>query len=80
MAIEQRAKLVTGMLQATWSHMQWSNPIWTEDENIEILTRVYVRKDFEELLGKQLPSVVLQELKDIMFTLIYPTYAKKDKR
>jgi hypothetical protein len=78
-ALEKQAKMVIDMFRATRIHMQFRNPIWTENQNIEMLTRVYVRKHLEELLGKQLLSVALQELEDVMFTLIYPTYAKKDE-
>jgi hypothetical protein len=79
MPLENQAKLITGMFRATRKHMEWNNPIWTDDQNIEILTRTYVREDIEELLGEQLPSVALQELKDVVFTLAYPAYAKKAK-
>jgi hypothetical protein len=78
-ALEKQAKMVADMFRARRTHMQFRNPIWTDDENLEMLTRIYVRDHLEQLLGKQLPSVALQELGDVMFTLIYPTYAKKDE-
>lgn len=68
------------MLKATQNHEKWSSPFWTDSQNIEMLARVYVREDIEELLGNELPSETLQELKDIMFNIVYPTYAKKGEQ
>lgn len=69
--------MVTTMLQVTQSHTKWTNPLWTDNQNVEMLTRVYVREDIEELLGDRLPGETLQELKEVMFNILYPTYAKR---
>jgi hypothetical protein len=68
---------MTGMLQVTQMHQQWSNPFWTESQNIEMLTRVKMREDVEELFSDQLPGEALDELKDEVFNIIYPTYARR---
>ncbi|OKL58587.1 hypothetical protein UA08_06081 [Talaromyces atroroseus] len=57
--LQERARLVTTMLQVTQCHKQWSNALWTDDQNIEMLTRFYVREDVEELLGDQLSDETL---------------------
>lgn len=41
-----------------------------------MFTRVYVRKNIEKLLGDRLSSETLQELKEVMFNILYPTYAE----
>lgn len=78
--VQESAKQVTNMLQAAQNHEKWSIPFWTDNQNIEMLARVYVREDIEELLGNELPSETLQELKEVMFTIVYPTYAKEEQR
>jgi hypothetical protein len=49
--LQERAKLVTTMLKVTRSHEEWDNPFWTDDQNIEMLTRISVCEDIGELLG-----------------------------
>jgi hypothetical protein len=39
-----------------------------------------MREDIEELLGDRLPSETLQELKEVMFNILYPTYAKRGEQ
>lgn len=75
--LQESAKLVKIWLKVTQNYEKWSNQIWEDNQNIEMLTRVYVRNDFEKLLGDQLPRETLRELKDIVFNIIYSTYAKK---
>lgn len=65
------------MLQLTQGHKKWYNPFWTDSQNIEICTRFLVREDVGKLLGDQLSSETLQELKEVLFNIIYPTYAKR---
>jgi hypothetical protein len=78
--LQETARLVTTALQATQSHAKWTNPFWTANQNVEMLTRVYVRENVEELLGDRIPSETLRELKEVMFNLVYPTYAKKGEQ
>jgi len=68
------------MLQVTQCYAKWTNPFWTDNQNLEMLTRVYVRDRLEDLLGDRLPSETLQELKEVMFNIIYPTYAKRGEQ
>jgi hypothetical protein len=53
------------------------NPVWTDEENIEILTRVLVRQDMDALLAGQLDGETLKELKDVLFNIVYPTYPEE---
>ena len=68
------------MLRVARSHREFTNPFWTEVQNVEMLTRVLVRNDVEELLGDRLPSTTLQELKEVMFNIVYPTYRKREEQ
>jgi hypothetical protein len=56
------------------------NPVWTIDENIEILTRVLVRKDMMSLLSGNLSEDILEELSDVLFNVLYPAYEKPMER
>lgn len=67
---------MTATLQRTQSYEKQVNPFWTESENIQMLTRMYLREDLEKLLGDQLPGETVQELKEVLFNIVYPTYAK----
>jgi hypothetical protein len=70
---------VTIMLQVAEHDEDWCNPLWTDSQNIEMLTRVFVREEVEELLGNQLPSKTLQELKEVLFNILYPTHPRRDR-
>jgi hypothetical protein len=65
------------MLKVTRSHEKGVDPFWTDNQNIEMLTRISLCEDIGELLGDQLPSETLQELKEVMFNIFYPTYSKR---
>ena len=54
-------------------HETYRNPFWTEDENIEMGTRVMVRDDFSNLVGKRLSNQDLKSLEKVLFGVIYPT-------
>jgi hypothetical protein len=49
------------------------NPFWTEEENIEMATRVLVRDDFPDLLGGSLPLPDLEALKRVLLGVVYPS-------
>jgi hypothetical protein len=51
-------------------------PILSDEENLELLTRAYVRDDVEKLLEDQFPLTTLHELRDILYTTVYMTYRK----
>jgi len=64
------------MLRATKSYERLNNPVWSAEEKTEILTRSLVRDDMGSLLSKKLPEDTLQELVDVLFSVVYPTYMK----
>jgi hypothetical protein len=51
------------------------NPIWSIDENIEMLTRVLVRAGMRSILP-DLGRDTVEELSDVLFNVVYPTYEK----
>ena len=54
-------------------HESYRNPFWTEDENIEMATRVMVRDGFSDLMGKRLSNQDLKSLERVLFGVVYPT-------
>jgi hypothetical protein len=68
------------MLRVTKSYERFKNPIWSAEENIEMFTRTFVRGDMGSLLFKKLPEDTLQELVDVLFTVVYPAYTKSPTR
>lgn len=65
------------MLQMTQGNKEWNYPLWTDDQKAEMVSRCFVREAVGELLGDQLPSETLQELKEVLFDIVYPTWAKE---
>ena len=65
------------MLQRAQKPNEWINPFWTENENIEMLTRIMIREHIDEFVGNQLLGQTLDEFKDVIFNIVYPTYAKR---
>ncbi len=75
--LEARGRLVADMLCRTENYRQWKPPLWSYDQNIESFTRTMLREDMEELLGGQLTKILLQELQEVLFTIVYSTYVRK---
>ena len=77
-AIEQHARFHRDMARATRLHEAYKNPFWTEDENIEMATRVLALQDFSGLLkNSSLRSEELESLKKILFGVVYPSIGCK---
>lgn len=74
--IQKAAITVSTMLRLTKSYERFKNPVWNVDENIEILTRSFVREDMGSPLSEKLPEDTLQELIDVLFHIVYPAYTK----
>ncbi|KAJ4289800.1 hypothetical protein N0V90_011131 [Kalmusia sp. IMI 367209] len=74
--IQDTAIPISNMLRMTKAYEQFSNPMWTVDQNIEILTRVSVRNDMFSILSEELREDVVEELSDVLFNIVYPTYIK----
>ena len=68
-----KAKSHRDTLRATRLYEAFKNPFWTEEENVEMSTRVLVLRDFPGLLGNSFPVSDLEELKNVLFGVIYPT-------
>jgi hypothetical protein len=55
------------------------NPIWTVDQNIEILTRTYVREEMISTFSTELFENTVEELSDVLFNSVYPAHPKAKK-
>jgi hypothetical protein len=71
--VEEKAKLYRDMARGPRFNKRYKNPFWTEEENIEMATRILVREDFCSLLGDSLPLSDLEELKRVLFGIVYPS-------
>ena len=49
---------------------------WPLEENLEMMTRCFVRKKFTELLKDEIVRKDLDALNTVFFTIIYPTVGK----
>jgi hypothetical protein len=70
-AVEEKAKLYKDMARY---YESYKIPVWTEEQNIEMITRILVRKDFSSLLGNSLSLPDLEELKRVLFGIVYPSF------
>ncbi|KAF2641828.1 hypothetical protein P280DRAFT_541282 [Massarina eburnea CBS 473.64] len=77
--IQDFARVTSHMIQETKLYEIHRNRMWSLDENIEILTRFSVRGDISSILSTELPADVLDELKDVLFNILYPTYEERPK-
>ena len=77
--IEDAAAKTAIMLRATKVYEKYEIPVWTTNENIEILIRGWMRSELKSLLCQQLPTQTLAELSDVLFDIVYPTYKRNEK-
>jgi hypothetical protein len=78
-AVQQASSAVTEMFHRTKVYEQFMNPVWSIDENIEVLTRTYVREEMDGILSGKISEDYLQELSDVLFNIVYPAYMKRPK-
>ncbi|CAN9170956.1 unnamed protein product [Alternaria alternata] len=78
--IQDHAIRTSNMLRLTKGYEQHMNPVWSIDENIEILTRVFVREDMMSILSGNLCEDTVEELSDVLFNVLYPAYKKSTER
>lgn len=71
--IEENARLCKNMVRMMRIYETYRNPFWTEDENVEMTTRVMIRDDFSNLVGKRLSNQDLKSLERVLFGVVYPT-------
>jgi hypothetical protein len=72
--VEEKAKLYKDMARGLRDYESYKIPFWTEEENVEMITRILVRKDFSRLLGSSLSPPDLEELKRVLFGIVYPSF------
>lgn len=77
--IQEIAIAQSNMLRLTKMYERYMNPVWSIDENIEILTRVSVREEMMSILSEKLCEDTIEELRDVLFNVVYPTYVKAQK-
>ena len=78
--IQDHAIRTSNMLRLTKGYEQYMNPVWSIDENIEILTRVFVQEDMMPILSGNLCEDTVAELSDVLFNVLYPAYKKPMER
>jgi hypothetical protein len=78
--IQDHAIRTSNMLRLTKGYEKHMNPVWSIDENIEILTRVFVREDMMSILSGNLCEDTVEELSDVLFNVLYPAYKKSTER
>lgn len=71
--VEQKARSIRDRIQVTGVSKSLLNPFLTEDENIEMLTRVETRAYFSNLLRAKLGHSDLQALEEVLFQIVYPS-------
>ncbi|KAH7082880.1 hypothetical protein BKA63DRAFT_139266 [Paraphoma chrysanthemicola] len=72
--IQDRAIVTSNMLRLTKGYEEHMNPVWTIDENIEVLTRTFVQEDMMLILSGKLTTDIVAELSDVLFNIVYPAY------
>ena len=77
--IQEVAVPMFHMLRLGKGYEEFTNPIWTVDENVEILTRVGVRDQMPSIFAGELSGDTVEELSDVLFNVVYPTYARNPK-
>ena len=71
-AVENKARLCREVARTTVFRDQHKVPFYDNEQNIEIITRSMVRKDFVDLLGGSLANSDLRALEKVLFDVIYP--------
>jgi ABC-type phosphate/phosphonate transport system substrate-binding protein len=72
--IQKAAIRVSTKFQLVKMPKGYLNPVWSLDENIEVLTRSKLRQDMGSILSAKLPEDTVQELSDVLFNIVYPAY------
>lgn len=71
--IQDHAIQMTSIVRFANADELHMNPIWSIDQNIEMLTRVLVRADMKSILPS-LSGDMVEELSDVLFNVVYPAY------
>jgi hypothetical protein len=70
--IQEIATPLKNMLRLTKEYEKYMNRVWNVDENIELLTRVYVRAEMRSIFSGVLCEDTVEELSDVCLTLYIP--------
>lgn len=77
--IEEKARFHRGAIQLVGIPEEYRNPFWSKEENIEMATRDFVQQDFSKLLSNSLPPPDLAPLEEVLFSVIYPSRAPRNR-
>lgn len=70
--VENRAKLYRDTIRLAQFSGEYRNPLWPKEANIEMNTRILVRRDFPDLLNNSLSTSDLDALEWVLFGIAYP--------
>jgi hypothetical protein len=70
--VELKAKLCRKVVEIPDLATGCENPFLTEDEILEMRTRITVRVTFSDALSGKLSSPDLKALENVLFDLVYP--------
>jgi hypothetical protein len=54
-------------------YKDYAIPVWTDEQNAEMATRVLIRDDFSTILGNSVSRPGLEALKGVFFGFVYPS-------
>lgn len=76
-AVEEKAKLLRELVGQSGFRGEERNPFWTREENIEMVVRLMVRRNFSDLLDHSLSIPDLKALERVFFGFVYPSIGWK---
>jgi hypothetical protein len=77
--VEAKARLYREIMQAAAVPEEYRhNPIWSEDQNVEMAVRVLVRRELPEILSGCISTADLMSLDEVFFDIIYPTVPTRE--
>lgn len=68
------------MMQMTRGHKEYQNPFWTEEDNLEMATRILVQREFSNLLNDSVSFQDLAALENVFFCTLYPTDHERNRK
>ncbi|EMT73870.1 hypothetical protein FOC4_g10002907 [Fusarium odoratissimum] len=80
--IEKLAASMESLILSTNTHKrpEFDDPRFSEDNKVELLTRVMVRRKFKKAMSARLDEGLAESLKAVLFTYTYPTPPTMDDR
>ncbi|KAM5511559.1 hypothetical protein FOXYSP1_11659 [Fusarium oxysporum f. sp. phaseoli] len=73
--IEKLAASMESLILSANTHKrpEFDDPRFSEDNKVELLTRVMVRRKFKKAMSARLDEGLAESLKAVLFTYTYPT-------